>query len=933
MLLLDGAAGAVWGAVAAVLCLVCGIWLDLVLELPAELRVIVMIVAAALATAIIVRQARAAVERGAPSRLAERLDCVCESGGQIRSGVDLAAVNVAAFYSQHPEWSAGLAGLAVQRATTLAAGISRSLAVPADSVRRSLGAFGLVTAGVALLAVLLPRLTATEWKRFADPFGDHPPFSTTVFSVEPGDAKVVYGSGLEIKAIVTGPPVEGVELVLQVVSTRDARSPVKSTGENEIVPMFPEQNGQWRASVANITNPMNYFLRARGGRSRKYSIDVITVPQIAEVQFRVVPPPYTRQPAYEGPLPPGGLAGLFGTQVQISIRSNRPLSGGRLTYFKGDNRELSELAPAGASSDTVAGAFTISDGGRIEALIVDAAGQESSERFSAPVTELVDERPFVRLVEPRAVSYATPTAVIPVVISAEDDYGIARLQLFRSLNDSRYLPGGVPVAVPPARVAWQVVPLPLAEYQLEPGDEIKLFARVEDNDPQARSASGTPATVGKGAECPVALVRIISQEEFDRVRQTRDALDMLMSKYQEAHRRVESLAVEIEKLQKEVRDLPADAKPKDELRKQLKDLAARMEKEVKALERLAGQKQPLAIDEEMTKELERLAKSLDRLQKRAEALAENEEATGADIEQELGQLADALRQERERLDSETMEPLEKLAAVVPLARDEARFAPLYLRQRDLADRLVSLKGVDRKDDPAFKARVRDFEDEQRKIRSDLAQLLDDIEEHAGRLPEEEEFEALRQSALEFAEAVRGSGATEAMVEAEDGLAEFSGTRGHAGAQSAADILEQFVNKGGGMGQEAGRALRLFRPSLGDALGQSLAQLLQNSGFGGGQGSGGGYSAAMNTMDNVGLYGSNPNFQESSSTGSGLSKREARAGRGRGSPGRRISDSGEGASEAPGKLSASGGADAAIPLRYRRQVGRYFQRVADELGDK
>ena len=168
-----------------------------------------------------------------------------------------------------------------------------------------------------------------------------------------------------------------------------------------------------------------------------------------------------------------------------------------------------------------------------------------------------------------------------------------------------------------------------------------------------------------------------------------------------------------------------------------------MEKEVKALERLAGQKQPLAIDEEMTKELERLAKSLDRLQKRAEALAENEEATGADIEQELRQLADALRQERERLDSETMEPLEKLAAVVPLARDEARFAQLYLRQRDLADRLVSLKGVDRKDDPAFKARVRDFEDEQRKIRSDLAQLLDDIEEHAARLPEEDEFEALR----------------------------------------------------------------------------------------------------------------------------------------------------------------------------------------------
>jgi hypothetical protein len=359
-----------------------------------------------------------------------------------------------------------------------------------------------------------------------------------------------------------------------------------------------------------------------------------------------------------------------------------------------------------------------------------------------------------------------------------------------------------------------------------------------------------------------------------------------------------------------------------------------MEKEVEALERLAGQKQPLAIDEELTKELERLAQSLKRLQKRAQALADNEGATGADIDGELGQLADALRQDRERLDSETMEPLEKLAAVVPLARDEARFARLYLQQRDLADRLASLKGVDRKDDPAFKTRVRDLEDEQRKIRTELAQLLEDIEEHAGRLPEDEEFDEMRTSALEFVEAVRGSGAQEAMVEAEDGLAEFSGTRGHAGALSAADILEQFLSKGGGMGQAgAGRALRRFRPGLGNSLGQSLSQLMQSSGFGGGQGGGGGYSAAMNTMDNVGLYGSNSSYDESSSTGSGLSKREARGGRGRGAPGRRISDSGEGASKAPGQLSAAGGADAAIPLRYRRQVGRYFQRVADELGDK
>src|SRR5262249_14970087 len=154
---------------------------------------------------------------------------------------------------------------------------------------------------------------------------------------------------------------------------------------------------------------------------------------------------------------------------------------------------------------------------------------------------------------------------------------------------------------------------------------------------------------------------------------------------------------------------------------------------------------------------------------------------------------------------------------------------------------------------------------------------------AARLPEEEEFEAMRKTANEFAAGVRASGAPEAMVEAEDALAEFSGTRAHEGAERAAGILKQFLSQGGGMGQEgAGQALRTFRPGLGDALGQSLQQLMRNAGHGqmpgSAQGSGGGYSASRNTMDNVGLYGSNPTMNDTPS-GGGPSKKPRQGGAG------------------------------------------------------
>ncbi len=184
--------------------------------------------------------------------------------------------------------------------------------------------------------------------------------------------------------------------------------------------------------------------------------------------------------------------------------------------------------------------------------------------------------------------------------------------------------------------------------------------------------------------------------------------------------------------------------------------------------------------------------------------------------------------------------------------------------------------------------------------------MSDIEEHLDGLPEEEEFEEMRKSATEFAIAVRESGALEAMVEAEDGLAEFSGTRGHEGAERAAEILKEFLQKAGQMGQEgAGNAMRGFRPQLGGAMGKTLQQML-NRGRGRksmGQGGGDGYSAARNTSDNVGLYGSDQNYSESQSGGEGMSK-QPKCAPARDAPSDRRArhGAGDGPLEAPGRLS-------------------------------
>ena len=172
--------------------------------------------------------------------------------------------------------------------------------------------------------------------------------------------------------------------------------------------------------------------RSPRARSSRHKIDVITVPRLSGVRFRVTPPAYTRRSAYEGALPAGGLAGLAGTHVEVWATSNRPLASGTLELAGASAPRTVELVPTAPAAQEVHGSFEIRADGKIEIRVRDCAGQQSQDALSASVVLLRDERPFIRITEPREVSFATPDVMLPVVLAAEDDYGIARVQLFRA---------------------------------------------------------------------------------------------------------------------------------------------------------------------------------------------------------------------------------------------------------------------------------------------------------------------------------------------------------------------------------------------------------------------------------------------------------------------------------------------------------------------
>ncbi len=952
VLAIGGASGATWGCCAAIGLLLVGAWLDLVWDLSEVARLLAVFVAVITGLALLTSFIMRAVRRAQAPVLARRLDETGETGGEIVSGFELQSSNNSATTA---DLTHALAEMAVIKAARRADEIPRALAIPSKPVRRAALSFGAIALSVMVIALIAPPLAGTEWLRFADPFGDHPPFSQTALQVEPGDAKVRYGDGLDVFVTTAGPPVDELELVLRTVNG-------KSVLREESLPMFPDSPGRWRASVASITSPGQYFVRARSTRSHRFKLDVITVPQLEEVRFRVTPPAYTRDAPYEGPLPQGGLSALAGAKVEVRARSNRPLSRGALEITpssadsparrasegtkednpslarraSGEHHETVTLEPVSADGDSheVIGSWTIAGAGTFQLKVTDVTGQDSRDSFSGTINLLKDQVPFVRLMEPAPQSLATPSITLPVVLAAEDDYGITKLQLFRSLNDSRALPLSLPTTDPASRRYEEQTALPLSAYGLKPGDVIKLFARVEDNDPAG----------AKGSESPVAVIQIISDEELQQMVRTREGVDVLLSKYQQAQRRLEALQEEIEQLKKQLEKRDADGALSDEEKESIEKLAERIAEEAEAVRESAKHTLPYDIDKSLNKELEKLADQMQQASeeaKEAAAPSPNGKPSAGKAARKLDEIQKKLAQERKEFKEGVNDPLDRLAEIYPLLEDQSRFVDLYYRQRDLAERLASLKDKENSDDPSTKARMRELEDEQRKNREDLEELLNDIESHASRLPDDDpKLKELADSAREFVEAVRGSGANQAMSNAESGLSEFSGKRGHGEAKNAADILEKFLSRCQGMGKQCENACDSlkFKPGEG-CLGDSLSQMLADAGFkpGGGKpgpngafGAGGGFSARRSALSNIGLYGKMPTRGNPTQSKSGGGKQSLSVGGSYRTDADRVTSS---RLDPHGLLKASGTGETAVPARYRNRVEQYFQRIADEAGKK
>jgi hypothetical protein len=545
----------------------------------------------------------------------------------------------------------------------------------------------------------------------------------------------------------------------------------------------------------------------------------------------------------------------------------------------------------------VSGTFPITGDLRFSVDIVDRDGLHAKAPLEGRCLMIADQKPRIMIAEPRATGYATPDIPIPVLIEAEDDFGIAEVELFRSLNGSREV--GIKLPLAPAagtsaRVQKLQSALQLSEWSLDPGDNIEISAVARDNDPDG----------AKSARTPTHRITIITREQYLELLRQQETIDDVYERYKPWLKRLVELRKQWDAAHKE-----KDPKKLEAMREALRESVMQLQEQIK-------EPPVFNADLQFAKELEELQQTLQ------QAMKDLEEGNYDAVDNRLGD-------EDEKKQREFDMPLEMLTKIYRLTEDESLFTALALAQEDMAKRTDRFAKLEKLTEAADISDMKALQDEEVQIRTSLQQVVQDIRDHAHQLPKDvDELKDLIKTADEFATKVVDLKIDAELEKAANAMGEKRGKDADAAAKSASELMMQLVDKinAGGMGGPGGKFLRRFGPHIATTVNQLLgARGLPRMNEGGGFNGGRGGVTMGHQANSPSVYGSKPQKRPG---GGGGSKKSPNGGG---------SESAETLDDAKGfgmHNQFDSGASSATPLsalpgKYRSAIRDFSRRIADE----
>jgi len=466
--------------------------------------------------------------------------------------------------------------------------------------------------------------------------------------VSPGNIEVLRGSDVPIRIEAEG----RTELALAWQATGDvARSQLLAVEQGRSTHVFEAVSAttEYRVELPD------------GSGTETYTIVPIDPLFVSDLVIEVTYPPHTgiAPDEYRGDAPPLRLP--VGTRLDIEGTASRPLS----------DVALIDSAGAAALNMEVNGpnfgaTWTPAVEGLFEWSFRDGVGAPAELQPEPLEIDLIrDSLPTVEILLPGQDTILSLSLQQPLVVDARDDYGLRRVELVAyrvtSFGD-RHEPVVQGLDLEGTRGALTRPILDVRDWGLMPGDTVRYFARVVDNNPAAQTAV-----------TPEYVLRMRGAVELDREAEGTIA---------DAAERLEELQAEAERLAEENRDRalesanqrsaqdgndPAepDFRRREELRRAVEEQAALLDNvdslstRLDALERRmeeAGQADPELVAD--LAELQELLQQLQGDEELRERMAELSEALQAESQDQADQSLGDLAEQQQRFSEEVGDALE-----------------------------------------------------------------------------------------------------------------------------------------------------------------------------------------------------------------------------------------------------------------------------------
>ncbi len=338
-------------------------------------------------------------------------------------------------------------------------------AIDAGELKMNGGILAAVLGAAMLLTIFGPPALRNGLKLVAVPWRGDAAATLFSISVEPGNATVAKGGDQMISANLRGFQSDRVELLVR---------PADSTAWTHL-PMTADSNGVFAFRLFDIGSKTQYSVEANGIRSNTYTLDVSNLPFVKQIDLQYRYPAYTQLPPNDVDST-GDIAALKGTLVRVRVAPTVPTTGGRIVVEGGDTLKL-----VPTDDGKLMAMLRVNQPGFYKVELQGPDGRMVTGSLNYTIDVLPDRPPTVQFTKPGRDSKVLSVDEVYTEVRAQDDYGVAKVDLHFSVNggpdQAMSLHDGVK-AIKDISAGYTFM---LEGLKLEPGDVVSYYAHATDN--------------------------------------------------------------------------------------------------------------------------------------------------------------------------------------------------------------------------------------------------------------------------------------------------------------------------------------------------------------------------------------------------------------------------------------------------------------------